>query len=220
MELEIRLDNTGFPMVWMNSIGAYVQWLPITKIQIEYFLASTNDAIFDQVWYENILVSNARIAPTQIRPSNYWQIFTTNILPREAVRYANWCGRGYTLMMAAEWQQVYYEASNIPYDGSILQEVIKTKDIKERPKTLIERLARALPKAAGEFTLADVMLLRNGIMEYVFEDFDRNTFVGLGLTNPDFVGSFKRPEDPQVLNNPSEGRRMRNYGFRLMYRGN
>ena len=222
MELDLQLDKTGFPMVWMDSINAYVQWLPVTKIQMEYFLAETNDAIFDETWYYQLNQLNQRIAPTQVQSNNYWQVFATGILPRETQRYALWCGRGYSLITSDEWQQVYAEARDIEAESDVIKQVTGVKDIKERPRTLLQRVHRALPAdngVDGQRTLADLMLLRMGIMEFVFEDHNRSTFVGLGLTNPDFVGSFRRPEEPQTLKNPSEGSRMRNYGFRLVYRG-
>jgi len=222
MDLDIRLDNTGFPMVWMDSVAAYVQWLPITKIQMEYFLAETNDAIFDESWYYKITQLNPRISPTQIRGNNYWQVLATGILPREAQRYALWCGRGYEIPQAHHWQRIYSEAAQIRHNKSFTKQVTDVTELRERPRTLLNRLSRAMPQDTGvdeERSLADLMMLRMGIMEYTFEDDNRNTFVGLGLTNPDFVGSFRRAEEPQRLNNPSEGSRMREYGFRLIYRG-
>jgi len=220
--MDLRLDNTGFPMVWFQSIGAFVQWLPITKIQVEYFLTETNDAIFDERWYGDVDRYNPRISPTQIRKNNYWQTLSTGIKPREALRYTMWCGRGYSLPEADEWQSIYQEANSIAHDPALLNQIINLDDLRERPRTLLQRLNSVMPDdtASGKTrTLADAMMLRMGIMEYVFEDANRNTFVGLGLTNPDFVGSFRRAEDPQHLNNPSEGQRMRDYGFRLIYRG-
>lgn len=222
MQLDLRLDNTGFPMVYIASIGAYVQWLPLTKIQLEYFLAETNDAIFDEAWYREVTRLNPRIAPTQIRGNNYWQVLATGIKPREAQRYAMWCGRGYELLEARDWQQIYREATDMKYYDYNLKQMLALDNLRERPRTLIQRLSKVLPETAGasnKRTWADMMLLHQGVMEYVFEDNNRNTFVGLGETNPDFVGSFRRANEPQRLNNPSEGSRMRDYGVRLVYRG-
>lgn len=219
MELELKLDNTGFPLIWIDAIEAYVQWVPVTKIQLEYYLAATNDARFDQGWYTTILQSNPRIGPTQIRSKNYWNLFTTNILPHEANLYASWCGKGYLLPTREEWQSIYQEAANTPLPADMHTQISRIPDLKERPRIVVERLLRLLPTiSTGTVTLADGMLLRNGVMEYVYEDFDRTTFMGMGHTNSDFVGMFKPFEAPQTLTNPTEGQRMHYYGFRLIYR--
>lgn len=223
MTLDVKLDSTGFPMVYMQAVNAYVQWLPLTKIQIEYFLCSTNDAMFDETWYNNINQMNPRLSPTQIRGANYWQTIATGILPREAQRYAIWCGRGYDLPTIQEWRSIYRELDNIPADRRWVQKVTEHHDLKERTRNLIQRMDNVLPNDNGmgtsARTLADQMLFRQGVMEFVYEDDDRNTFAGLGLTNSNFVGGLNQPDEAQYLNDPSEGRRMRNYGFRLIYRG-
>jgi len=32
-----EFDKTGFPMVRVDEVNAYVHWLPVTKIQFETF---------------------------------------------------------------------------------------------------------------------------------------------------------------------------------------
>jgi hypothetical protein len=203
-------------------VNAYVQWFPMTKIQLEYFLSSTNDAMFDEAWYYQINSFNSRISPNQVRSGNYWQTLATGLLPREALRVAIWYGRGYDLPTVAEWQHIYAAADQVFADKAHVHQIASLPDIKERPRRLIERIDGILPAdggALGGRTLADQMMLRQGVMEFVYEGDERNTFAGLGQTNGSFVGSLMPPDEAQRLTNPTEGTRMKHYGFRLIRRG-
>jgi hypothetical protein len=225
MDIKIKLDSSGFPMIWVQPIRAYMHWLPVTKIQIEHFLSSTNDAMFDEAWYNRLLSMNKRISPGEVRNSNYWEAFLTGILPREAQRFAIWCGRDYDLPTADEWFAAYKHFKSYNQDSSVIENIALTPGLSERAQTLLANVESAARREAAsalgsERTLADQMLMRLGLMEYVYEDEQRNTFGGFGQTHSAFFGSFVSPNSGvQRLNNPAEGARMRQYGFRLIYRG-
>ena len=53
--ISILHDRTGFPMVWIEPIEAWMHVLPFTKIQLEYFLVDTNKTHFDHKWYKKRL---------------------------------------------------------------------------------------------------------------------------------------------------------------------
>ena len=57
----ISHDRTGFPMIWIEPIEAWLHVLPFTKIQLEYFLVDTNETNFDHKWYKNRLNENLSI---------------------------------------------------------------------------------------------------------------------------------------------------------------
>ncbi len=38
-------DPLGFPMVWIEEIGAFMHWLPVTKVQFEKFIAAVRPAV-------------------------------------------------------------------------------------------------------------------------------------------------------------------------------
>ncbi len=219
MSLKIKFDSMGFPMVWFSAVGGYVHWLPLTKIQVEYFLSVTNEASFDETWYNRLISLNPRISPGQARASNYGQLFATGILPREGYRVAMWCGRSYDLMTAQEWLEVFQEASSqTPLADT--RALIASDQTSERAKTLIEAVERATNgQNNNKRTLAQQMLLQGGTMEYVYETSDRTTFAGLGEAQRELMSSFRRPDTLEPLRNNTEGTRMRHYGLRLIHRG-
>ena len=59
-------DPVGFPMIWIEEIGAFMHWLPVTKIQFEKFVASSSGGFFDDAWYRRILDLNPRVATAKI----------------------------------------------------------------------------------------------------------------------------------------------------------
>ena len=48
----------GAMVVWVKAISAYMDLLPVTKIQFEYFLCDTLDPRFTAQWYDQILQIN------------------------------------------------------------------------------------------------------------------------------------------------------------------
>lgn len=217
MKFDVFLDSTGFPMLWVDKMGLYVQWLPVTKIQLEYFLCATNDTTFDENWYYQVNQFNPRIAPAQASSSNYFQTLATGIKPREGLRYAVWCGKGYDLPTASEWQEIYGLLSVENADPDHLKQVTASAELKERPKRLLNQIGQVAQR--DHKTLADQLLMNRGIMEYVYENDERNSFVGLGVPHEKLVGSIRRPDNVENLTNPTEGTRMKQYGFRLIHRG-
>ena len=80
------LDSAGFPMIWAESIGMYLHWLPLTKIQIERFAPET------PAWYAEAIAVNPGEPELDVGPANYWQLFVTGLRPDEAQMIAGWCG--------------------------------------------------------------------------------------------------------------------------------
>jgi hypothetical protein len=100
-------DRAGFPMLWLEDLGAFVHWLPVTKIQCEHFLCDVTDSSFDAAWYDQLLALNPRVSPKEIDERNYWRAIVTGVQPAEAERFARWCGEGYSLPTLSEWCDVY-----------------------------------------------------------------------------------------------------------------
>ncbi len=213
-----RLDKTGFPMLWVEPIDAYIHWLPITKIQIEYFLCAITESSFDATWYDTILSLNRRISPAHIRANNYWQAFLTGIIPSEAQRFTRWCGEGYEIPSLDDWFTAYKSLKAMSPKAS--PEMGKLRD---RTQTLISNLGSASKVASrdveNEYTLADQMLMRMGVMEWVELPEHRNRWGGMGETFPDFHGDLFTPDNgnPRLPINP-ENKRLSYYGFRLLWR--
>lgn len=215
------LDPTGFPMVWVEEIGAYIHWLPVTKVQFEYFLCAAGDGQPDAAWYDEILTLNGRVSPAQVRGHNYWQAFITGVLPGEAKQFARWCGRHYELLSSDEWLAAFRALEKrAPLE---LDDLLALDGLNERARILVQWLEHA-PQAAlnrlgYQRTRAEQALLRLGVLEWVNLSGEPGQWGVLGELNPGFrsllfspiAGEVRVPKDP-------EGQRSAYHGFRLKWR--
>jgi len=103
MELRIALDSTNFPMMYIESGKFHIHWMPVTKIQFEYFLSSGSVTSFGSAWYEQVLDYNERVTPGLVTANNYWQSFITGITPMEIKAFAGWLGKEYDIPTHDEW---------------------------------------------------------------------------------------------------------------------
>lgn len=213
------LDNAGFPMVWVEPIGAYIHWLPVTKIQFEYFLSDTTDPTFDAAWYDRLLALNPRTSAGDLRSGNYWQALLSGIQPAEAQQFARWCGEDYSLPTLDQWFGAFKAlraAAPLPA-AEIDQLPCRT----ERGRAVLRQLEAATAAAAKHAarTRADQMLLRYGVMEWVEHRNDRFRWGGMGETPPDFYPQLFTPDSgvPARPTHPEKDR-LGHYGFRLVRR--
>ncbi|MDP9122827.1 MAG: formylglycine-generating enzyme family protein, partial [Acidobacteriota bacterium] len=100
-------DRTGFPMLWLEPLDAYLGWYPVTKIQFEQFLCETADDRFGPRWYDEVLGLNPRVAPSAVEPASYWRSLLSGVLPAEAECFARWMGDRYRLPTCAEWADAF-----------------------------------------------------------------------------------------------------------------
>ena len=220
-ELKFELDRTGFPMVWVDAINAYVHWIPVTKLQFEYFLCAEPQRHFDASWYDEIRFLNRRVAPNEIRVNNYWNAFLSGITPSEVQRFARWCGDEYTMPTLNDWFTAYKALRALPPEPPSV--IDSMGNLRERVQTVLTRLnsasTRALKESGYERTLADQMLMRMGVMEWVECPGQHFQWRGMGQTFPSFYGSLFTPDHgrPSIPNNP-ETERLHAYGFRLIRR--
>lgn len=219
--LKLRSDATGFPMVWVDSIDAYLHWIPVTKIQVEYFLCAAPDPYFDAKWYDEILYLNPRVSPKNIRSHNYWNAFLSGIMPEEVQRFARWCGEGYSIPSLQEWFSAYEILKRLPAQPpTVIDQMDRLTDRVRLLLTNLDSASRtALAEADYERTLADQMFLRMGVMEWVECRDHRSRWGGMGETAPRFHGSLFSPDYGQASNpnNPDKDR-LYYYGFRLLWR--
>jgi hypothetical protein len=223
--LKFKLDPAGFPLVWVEDIKAYMHWLPVTKIQFEYFLCATSDSRFDAAWYDRVLNLNKRVSPGSVRESNYWQAFITGVRPSEAQRFAEWCGDGYLLPSLRDWYAAFQSLKAQPTEPDALAAMGSAHQLSERCQALLSRLEAATIAAfrhleiAPSPTLADQTLLRGGVMEWVEWQGQRTRWGGMGQPNRKLHPILFNPESgkPHEVINP-EGDALHYYGFRLIQR--
>jgi hypothetical protein len=218
---KFELDRTGFPMVWVEAINSYMSWLPITKIQFEYFLCAASDSHFNANWYDNILYLNPRVSPKNIRATNYWNAILTGIMPDEVQRFARWCGEGYSIPTLEEWFTAYKTLKALPPEPPGL--IDNVGNLRERTRLVLSNLESANRTALIEVdydrTLADQMLMRMGVMEWVECRDQRARWGGMGSTASRLHGNLFTPDygQPSLPTNPDKDR-LHYYGFRLIRR--
>jgi hypothetical protein len=208
---DIILDPAGFPMVKVGVL--YIHWLPVTKIQIEYFLCSITDTSYDESWYDLLLDQNPRISPGDARAENYHKLFATGVILRDMKRYITWCGRGFDLPNEDEWKKVFDVLSNqSSIESDFEQLVAHAKG--ERAQLLIRKLNQIV---TGNRKLADQMFMRNGVMEHVHTG--AGSYGLMGQAAPGLVGNLSSPSLERALVTRNENARLKHIGFRLVKRG-
>lgn len=217
---DVTSDPTGFPMVWFKQLGAFVHWLPVTKIQFERFLCAAPDAYFDAAWYGTVLSLNPRVTPREISPDNYWQALMTAVRPAEAQRYASWCGDGFRLLSEEEWMVLYRALRARPAIDLAASRLLDCREV--RTRDLLERMNVASHQAAARMHdtpgLASQMLLRYGAMEWVRSATSPSGWSAKGEPFPDFCGNLEAVEDPAaMLATELDSQRLPAAGFRLLW---
>ena len=225
--LDIKLDRAGFPIVWVQSIDAYLHWLPVTKIQFEFFLCAEPSAQFDAQWYDDILKLNPRVSSQAITASNYWGGFLSGILPSEAEQFARWCGPGYAVPTLDEWRKAYTFLKAQPVAPQAILHTLQqpgSPKLADRAQRLLTQLEAAQQRVWREVDFnppsqADQMFMRMGVLEWVESSELRNRWGGMGQTHQRFHGGFFTPDhgQPSRPNDP-ENMRLHHYGFRLLWR--
>jgi hypothetical protein len=216
---QFELDCTGFPMVKCEEIDAFVHWIPVTKVQLEYFLCDTTKARYDETWYKDIREVNPRVSPKLLNERNYWHLFATGIKPSEAQDYAAWCGEEYQLPTLEEWNLIYKSFTAKP----AIESPFTGMEMHERPRQLTQKLEDFLKRqgklSQRERKLGDQMLLRNGVMEWVQCYQREQEWAGMGLPPSVWHAVIRLPESgqPETPKQP-EVTRLYYYGIRLIKR--
>jgi hypothetical protein len=217
MDIQSKLDKSGFPMIWVEEIG-FVHWLPVTKVQMEYFLCEPPaDKDYNESWYKELLDLNGRISPWQAKQKDYWKLFLTGIKPEEAQYFAEWCGEDYRIPTLEEWNKIYRKFK----EEGALADLASLFKLSGRAGAIVDKIdeigKKRFSNAPGERKAADQMLLRYGVMEWVEVASRGNNWGGMGITDQAFYSVIRNMDSgtPEIPRNVGE-RRIRVYGFRLI----
>lgn len=190
-------DPAGGLMVLAPAAKCYVGWVPVTKLQYEEFLCDDPGEVYNGAFYEALLraaPTAARVHPGGVRADNFWLALVTALLPEEARAYAAWCGDEYLVPTKEQWLQVYDDLRKRP--GVNLEPVLAAHPLTERARELLTRLDAAAAEgyeranklrpgeARAKWSLADQMLLRGGVFEWVETRSAANRLEWAGLGQP------------------------------------
>lgn len=222
--LNFVLDKAGFPMLWIEEIGAYLHWLPVTKVQFETYICAQPETAFDEVWYHQALSLNERVSPGAVTDKNLWKAFMTGITPSEAQKYAAWCGDDFSLPSSEEWFTTYKalqseRAIELTFADELTKIPQRVHQLLKTMDTASKRIARS--QNITERTLATQMMMRFGVMEWVeYSLSSRNStgWGGMGEPLRVFHAQMSSVERGQVSTPLNIENRMFYYGFRLIRR--
>jgi hypothetical protein len=202
----------------VEAIAAWMHGLPVSKLQFERSLHQAPDRPFDAAWYDHLLALNPRIAPARIRPENYRNALLTGILPGEAQRFATWLGRGFAVPTLEQWLQSSSSLESQPATRGLPAAL--AAGLEEPVRTLVTRMEGALATAATRprrhRTLADQMLLRRGVLEWVEQPGGPVRWVGIGEPLHLARGVRVSPDRGPVVPDRPEAFRSYLFGFRLI----
>jgi diadenosine tetraphosphatase ApaH/serine/threonine PP2A family protein phosphatase len=216
--LALRIDPlTRFPLVEVPGQGFALFWLPLTKIQAEYFLSDTIVSRFDRAWYRERLRTNPRVTPQGLKAWNLAQAFLTDITFAEARMISRWYGPDYDLPTSQQWQQALRSFAALPADPAFVQRVLAEPGLHLRAASLIQACEQALPayqRVAGR-RLSHQLMLSPGILEYVYQDAARTRCEACGSS---FQVMRAGSGTTLALRDPQQGERMATLGVRPLLR--
>lgn len=207
--------QTHFPLIEVLGQDFALFWLPVTKIQIEYFLSDTPDSQFDRTWYDARLRSNPRIIPEQLNAQNLLQAFLTHISFYEACVFSQWYGKHFDLPTTEEWHRAQRAFEQIAAHPNYVQQILNLPTIHPRARLLVQACENTLPgyqrlRDPFERKLSHQLLLRAGILEYVYQDTSYNRCGACGSSLQTSRHSTSAQDTFQPLRNADTGDRMPN----------
>jgi hypothetical protein len=201
----ISFDKTNFPLVVIEEAGVEMHLLPVTKVQFEPYVGETG--VVNRSRYEAMLALNPAVSPDQFTAAEREKLFVTGILPPEAMKFAEWLGKGFDLPTVKEWRAVLAALRRVPPPRYNL-----VTDLIEGPADII---LEGLERQIHIRSMLDFSLMRGGLVEWVWQGKD---LVGLGAPRPEFHPNLWEP----LLNEIKPihlDERLPYFGFRLVRRG-
>jgi hypothetical protein len=224
LTLSFHVDpRTHFPLVEVPGQDFALFWMPVTKVQIEYFLSETIDSQFDRAWYHERLRNNPRIMPEKLIAQNLLQAFLTHITFYEASVFSQWYGKGFDLPTSEEWYRTLRAFDQIAAHPAFVEQILDLPNIHPRARLLVQSCENALPgyqrlRDTSERKLSHQLMLRSGMLEYVYQDtaYNRCGACGLSLQSGRYGNS---GQDTFLhLRHEDVGDRMPNLGLRPILR--
>jgi|CXWL01.1.fsa_nt_gi hypothetical protein len=160
--MQIILDRTGFPLVYIKPIKAYIHALPLSKIQFERYISDPGYGVEDIVTYENILKENPRISPNEDIREKPWRLFTTGLLPAEMSRYKAWQGANFDFATNVDWEKSVNWLDTMK-SNQVMQAMNNTQGINPLAKMIFKKIFTEFSPKSG----TDLCMFFGAVMEWV-----------------------------------------------------
>ena len=135
-------DTTGFPMIYVDPCGLWMQVLPVTRYQFSIFARDVN----------------LPKLPTR-RKDHLEDYFATGLSYKEARAYARWCGSNYELSDVQTWKQAYEWLKTKPVQA-------RPGNWQELSKPAWQ-LWNMILQVNSPISLLDQTLMKEGVLEWV-----------------------------------------------------
>jgi len=200
----LSCDRTGFPLITVPDLGVEMQLLPLTKLQVADWLATSTP--FGDAWYDTVLAINPDIPCSQCSAANRERLFLTGLLPAEVLVVAQWLGDGFDVPTVELWRALYDRLAMevAPSWDSVVQLGIGPA----------RHVLAALAQHLQPTTLVELALLHGGLIEWVRHG---QSWVGLGAPRPQFYPNVFDPR-VDVVRPLRAGERLAPFGMRLVRR--
>lgn len=203
VEQDWRLDETGYPMVFVPHIDSYLQLFPIAKPQFESFLAHCTTLVNGDTWYRDLLKISPRLSPRTPDEGPYERLIATGLLFSEVEQVAQWYGPAYSILSVQQWRMSRKWLANQPM--SVPSALLENQ--MARPALL---LWESLFRVRSPTNLLDLSLMTQGVIEWVTDG--EHHAVGMGDPRQSFYPGFHT--NPFM---PTSGlRRSKLWGSRLI----
>ncbi len=83
-------ERTGFPMLALEGLPFRVSWLPLTWVQLEYFLSETANHAFDASWYQALVARTQRGSPAGLAADSVHTLFVRTLRLQEIRMICRW----------------------------------------------------------------------------------------------------------------------------------
>lgn len=201
--MQFACDKTGFPVVTIE--GLTLSLLPVTKLQFERFLCEPGG--LSSSWYRQLLIMNPRASCRVFADKERESLFMTGITPEEAATFLSWLDPSARLPQETEWKRFARLLQQVPFTRETEESLFRS-GIKSSVGELLKRLIVLLKPS----NLAELALIRNGVMEWVTT---RSKPGGLGGPRPSFFRNTFDPYNDIPLRHFAD-ERSPYYGFRVL----
>ncbi len=218
--LTFRVDpRTRFPLVEVPGQDFALFWLPLTKVQIEYFLSGDISSRFDRAWYLERLRANPRVTFGNLAAQNLAQAFITDITFNEARVFSRWFGRNYDLPTNEEWHRALRIFETVAAHPAFVEQILALPDLHPRARLLVQACEKALPdhqrmRDLSGRRLSHQMMMSLGILEYVYMDTARTRCGACGSSLQIMTSGTPGQSTTMALRDPDQGDRMAVLGVR------